>query len=124
MAYPTFYPFKTRVINTATTSTAATCVVPVPARAKFVGGYIATNGAVANTVPGVWEIDWSGATSTSTPAVITGLSNITSTTTTTAVQSVQIPIPAPIFYVNAGDVLSVVGSSTPGFSASLVLQEF
>lgn len=126
MALPIFYPFKTRVINAATVSSSGTALVPVPARAKLMGGYICTNGAASNAVSGggVWDLEWSGATSTSTPAVITGGTSAIASTTSTAIQSIAIPLTSPIFFVNAGDVLSIVGSSTPGFSVSLVLQEF
>ncbi len=128
MAYPVFYPFKTRVLNCSSSSTVAPAIatVSVPSRGKFLTGYFNTNGAVGNTVASGGIIDglfYSASTSTAGPAAVAGSTGI-ATTTTTAIQMFIIPPPTVTQFVNAGDVLSVQSSSTPGFACSLVIQEF
>jgi len=114
MAYPIFYPFKTRVLNATSTSSNQTVSVPVPARAKFVTAYLATTPLASQTAAGAVDLCVNGSTA------IGGVS----ITTSTGNSSTSLGFSTSVVYLNAGDVLSTVASSVVGYSVSFVVQEF
>ena len=117
MAYPTFFPFKTRVLNATSTTSNTIISVAVPARAKYVTGYFATTSGQSQT-----------AAANTAEVLVNGsvvVSSGTAVTTSTGNGSSNIPVTATsAIYLSAGDVLSTVLSSCVGGNMSYVVQEF
>ncbi len=118
MAYPVFYPFKSRMYETQSSSTSATASTVIAARGKYLGGFVtALSSSILTPVFDVLVNSVGIAGST-------GIS-ITSSTVANLGGGVVIPLPTTAFYVNPGDVLSVQTSTClGGFSATHVVQEF
>lgn len=118
MAYPTFYPFKSRTYSEGDTSTSATISVVVAARGKYMGGQVAClSSDVLTTVADVL-LNGTGI------AGSTGIS-ITSSTLPNKGGGVAIPLPTTVTYVNPGDILGTsYSSSLGGFTVTHVVQEF
>ena|SRR5690242_14108313 len=116
MAYPTFYPFKSRHYHVTTTSSNQTVSVPVVARGRLVNAYVATTPLAAQTAAGTIDIDVNG-------TAASGWSGV-AVTTSTGNSATNLGSPTSVSYVGAGDVLSTVASSVVGYSAIIVVQEF
>jgi len=116
MAYPTFYPFKSRHYHVTTASSNQTVSVPIVARGRLVTAYLATIPTAAQTAAGTVDIAVNG-------TAVTGWSGV-SITTSTGNTSTNLGSPTATSYVGAGDVLSTVASSVVGYSAIIVVQEF
>ncbi len=119
MAYPVFYPFKTRMYQASTTSSATTTLsAVVAARGKYLGGYVSGNGTNGTTVASVVDILLNG-------TGVTGSTGV-ATTSTGNFASYIIPPPTTSIYLKPGDVLtcSTTDVSTGGISITHVVQEF
>ncbi len=119
MAYPVFYPFKTRVLNAVSSSSNGFMTVAVPARAKYVSAIYAPTPLTSHTA----------ATNTCevlvNNSVVVSSGTATAVATTTGTLATIIPLTAATaIYVNPGDVLTVQLSSCVGGNMSFVLQEF
>jgi hypothetical protein len=118
MAYPVTYPLRTRYYSEQCTSTAATIGVVVGARGKYLGGQAACLSSDVLTT--VFDVLVNGVGVTGS----TGIS-VTSSTVTNKGGGVAIPLPNPVLYVAAGDVLGTsYTSSLGGFTVTHVVQEF
>ena len=118
MAYPVFYPFKTRMYQVMSSSTSATINNVIAARGKYLGGFVTA--ASSSTLTPVFDVllNTVGVTGS------TGIS-ITSSTVPNLGGGVAIPPPTTSIFVNPGDVLSVQTSTClGGFSVTHVIQEF
>ena len=127
MAYPVFYPFKTRVLNASSSSSNGSQQVAVPARAKYVSAVYAPTPQTAQTaaVNTCEIILWPVQLTNNTTATIISSGTLTAIVTTTGTAGTQIPITATTaIYVNAGDILATQLSSCVGGTVSFVLQEF
>lgn len=124
MAYPVFYPFKSRVYNATMTSSNTTSAVAVAARSKLLNVWYAYN--ASQTAAGAVDITINGSTAAGAGAI--------ATTTTTAGTSVQLysifsntaslNSTGGILYLNPGDVLGTSGSSQAAGTVTFVVQEF
>lgn len=129
MSFPFSPPFKTRILNATSTTTANTqLTVPVPARGKFFGLVVGYGGAVAQTATGTGNFDVTycpsgGATAQSTVPSFGQLSVTTSTQGTFIATQLTLTTTA-VQYVNAGDMLSVITSTLACPSVSFIIQEF
>lgn len=124
MAYPQFYPFKTRVLNATSTSSNTIMAVPVPARSKFINAYYVTTPLASQTAVGTIDITVNGSTA-GTAGGFSGWTGITVTTSTgNTSTNLGTSVSAGVQYLNAGDVLATVASSVVGGGVSFVLQEF
>ncbi len=121
MAYPVFYPFKTRMYQATTTASAASvpgisCVVG--ARGKYLGGFFSANIAAGTTSTGTVDVLLNG----------TGIGGSTgvASTSTGVFASYVIPIPTTAIYLNAGDVLTASSTNIAvgGWSVTHIVQEF
>ena len=124
MAYPVFYPFKSRVLNATSTSSNTTTAVAVPARAKLLNVWYAYN--QSQTAAGGVDITINGSTGAGVGAIAT-----TTTTAGTSVQlysafsnSASINSTGGQIFLNAGDVLGTSGSSQASGTVTFVVQEF
>jgi hypothetical protein len=124
MAYPIFYPFKTRVLNASTTSSNVVMSVAVPARAKFINAFYVTTNQASQTAVGTADITVNGSTA-GTAGGFAGWTGITVTTSTgNSSTNLGTGVSAGVQYLNAGDVLATVLSSCVGGTTSYVVQEF
>ncbi len=118
MAYPVFYPFKTRMYQATTTSSAATVNCVVGARGKYLGGYVSAGSSSILSVVADVLLNGTGITGS------TGTS-ITSSTSPLMGGGVAIPAPTVSTFVNAGDVLgTLVSTALGGYSVTHIVQEF
>ena len=135
MAYPVFYPFKTKYYSVATTSTsgAPTSTVVVAARCKYIGGYYVPN-QIAGTGTNVTGFDVlyiTGATSTVAPTATTISSGVSVTTSTGTLAVAFGPFTSnantastATVYLNAGDILYTSASTGVGGFITHIVQEF
>lgn len=118
MAYPVYYPFKTRVLTaTSSTTPSPTCFVVVPARAKYVQAMITTDARLSHTAAtNQVDISINGSTMATMGdfAVTTSTGNVVTTVVPTTFSTI----------LNAGDVLGTWGSSVAGLVVTHILQEF
>ena len=117
MAYPVFYPFKTRHYQATTTASNTICSVAVAQRGKLVGAVVATvpvatHSAAANAL----DITVNGST-------VSGWGALT-ITTSTGNGSTIIPAPTATTFLNPGDVLATVASSVTGTMTTFIVNEF
>jgi len=125
MAYPNFYPFKTRVLNASSTSSNTIMSVAVPARALLIDAFYVTTSLQSQTAAGTADITVNGSTA-GTGGSATGWTGL-SVTTSTGNSSTQLSVKlgnASTVYLNAGDVLATVLSSCVGGNTSYVVREF
>ena len=117
MAYPTFYPFKSKYYDASSTSSNAIISTPVVARGKYITAYFATTPMQSQT-----------AAANTCEVLINNsvvVSSGTAVTTSTGTGSTQIPITATsVIYVNPGDAIVTVLSSCVGGTITHVVQEF
>ena len=128
MAYPfANYPFRTHSLVEGTSSTNATIQTVVPFRSIFVdawwvpsGTVVASSGTIDITVNGSTAGTAGGATG------YTGISISSSSNGGPGVQATHIGLTAAagVQYLNAGDVLATVVSSSVGGCATFVIREF
>ena len=130
MALPFFYPFKTRVLQASTTSTATTnLVVNVPHRGKLDNIQISYGFATAQTATATVDFvqTASGFTTTAAlvPSTISGLgsSALLNAITTTTGGTIQF-FPAAVTFVNPGDILQLISTGTASPSVSWIIKEF
>jgi hypothetical protein len=97
MALPVFYPFKTRVLNATATSSNSIASVVVPARAKLITAWLATNPGAAQTAQGAVDLTVNGSTAA-------GMGGI-AITTSTGNSSTNLGGPSSLTYLNSGDIL-------------------
>lgn len=117
MAYPTFYPFKSRHYQASSTTSNSLMTTPVVARGRYITGYFATTPMQSHTA----------ATNTCETLVNNSVvvSSGTAVTTSTGTVGTQIPVTATsVIFVNPGDVLVTVLSSCVGGTMTHVVQEF
>lgn len=123
MALPFFYPFKTKYYSIATTTTSGAPIssVPIVARCKYVGGYFAPNNAGTSTnVTGFDVIAFKDGSATAT--VISSGTSVTTTTGTLA-SPINVNAAATVF-LNAGDVVATIGSTSQAGYVTHIVQEF
>lgn len=123
MALPIFYPFKTKYYTTATTSSSGTPVstTVIVARSKYVGGYFVPNNAGTSTNPTGFDVIAFIAGS----ATGTVISSGTSVTTTTGTLGSPITVTSTsVVFLNPGDVVTTVGSTSQGGYVTHIVQEF
>ncbi len=126
MAYPTFYPFKTRVLNASSSSSNAQMSVAVPARAKYIGAvysptWLTAHTAAVNTCEVVVTTQNAGVPDT----VVISSGTQTAVTTTTGTIGTAIPVTASsVVFLNPTDILTTQLSSCVGGTMSYVVQEF
>lgn len=123
MALPIFYPFKTRMYQVATTTSSGTPTssIVIAARCKYVGGYFVPNNAGTGTnVTGFDVVAFQGGAATSVT-----LSSGTSVTTTTGTLGTAFNMTSTgVVYLNAGDVVMTLGSTSQGGYVTHIVQEF
>lgn len=117
MAYPNYFPFKTRLYEASSTTSNTVMSTPVVARAKYVTAFYATTPQQSHTAAtNTAEILVNGSVVVSSATVVA---------TSTGNTSTQIPITATgTIYLAQGDVLSTVCSSCVGGQTVYVVQEF
>jgi len=116
MAYPQFYPFKTKYLQASTTSSNTISSTVVPARAKLLGAWYAPTPVASHTAVGTATVAVNGTS-------VTGMSAIT-VTTSTGDSATNLGSPTVDTYLNAGDVLSTLCSSVTGGVTQYILREF
>lgn len=122
MALPIFYPFKTKYYSVATTSSSGAPVSTaiVAARCKYVGGYFLPNNAGTSTnVTGFDVIAFKGGSTSGTV-----ISSGTSVTTTTGTLASSIKLSTGVIYLDAGDIITTVGSTSQAGFVTHIVQEF
>ena len=118
MAYPTYYPFKTRILTaTSSTTPSPVCFVVVPARARYVQALIANDPRLSHTAA-TNQVDISINGSTMATMGDFAITTSTGNTVTTVIPTTNTTI------LNAGDVLGTWGSSVAGLVVTHVLTEF
>jgi hypothetical protein len=118
MAYPTYYPFKTRVLTaTSSTTPSPACFVVVPARARYVQALIGNDPRLSHTAA-TNQVDISINGSTMATMGDFAITTSTGNTVTTVVPTTNLTV------LNAGDVLGTWGSSVAGLVVTHILQEF
>ena len=132
MALPSiYYPFKNRVLQAATTSTATTnLMVTVPQRGKLDSVYLTVGFATAQSAAATVDFVQSACGLTTTAAIIastiagmgsTGLG--TGAVTTTTGGSFQF-FPTSATFVNPGDVLGFFSTGTAAATVTWMIKEF
>ncbi len=123
MALSVLYPFKTRVLNATSTTSNSITPVAVPARAKLINAYwVPANTVLASS--GTIDITVNGTTA-GIAGGFTGWTGIAiSSSTGTISTNLGAAVSAGVQYLNAGDVLATVISSSVGGTMSFVVQEF
>lgn len=123
MSYPFIPQFKYRYYVDATSSSSGAPVgtVVVANRSKFIGGWFVPNNAGTGTnVTGFDVVGFQAGSSTA--ITISSGTSVTTTTGTLAsainVNGVGIPI------WNAGDIISIIGSTCQGGFYTLIMQDF
>ena len=123
MAYPVNYPFKTKYYTIATTTSSGTpiCAVPVVARCKYIGGYfVPSDSGTSTNVTGFDVIAYLGGSATGTV-----ISSGTSVTTTTGTLGTAVNVTATtVVYLNAGDVITTIGSTCQAGYMTHIVREF
>ena len=124
MAIPFLYPFKTRVLNATSTTSNTIMSVAVPARCKLINAFYATTSLASQTAVGTADITVNGSTA-GTAGGFAGWTGITVTTSTgNSSTNLGTGVSAGAQYLNQGDVLATVISSSVGGSVSYVVQEY
>ncbi len=116
MAYPTFYPFKTKYLQATSTTSNSIMSTVAPARAKLIGAWYTTTSLSAHTAVGVVDVTVNGSTAT-------GMGALTVSTSTGA-SATNLGGPTAVTYLSAGDVLATVASSVVGGAVTFVVQEY
>jgi hypothetical protein len=126
MAYPVFYPFKTRVLNATSSSSNGFMSVAVPARAKYVGAVYAPSQLTSQTAAvNTCEIVLFPASANSATATVISSGTACAITTTTGTAGTAIPITASTaIFLSVGDILATQLSSCVGGTTSYIVQEF
>jgi len=117
MAYPNYFPFKTKYLHATSTTSNTIISLAVPQRAKYITGFFATTPLQSQT-----------AATNTCEVLVNGsviVSSGTAVTTSTGNGSTQIPVTATsAIYLAQGDVLSTVLSSCVGGNMTYIVQEF
>ena len=123
MALPIFFPFKTRVLNATSTTSNSITPVAVPARSKLINAFwVPANTVLASS--GTIDITVNGSTA-GTAGGFAGWTGISiSSSTGNASTNLGVSVSAGVQYLNSGDVLATVISSSVGGTISFVVQEF
>ena len=129
MSYPTFFPFRTHFITEGGSSTGSETInAVVPVRSVFVNAYWVPNGSVLAS-SGSIDITVNGTTA-GTAGGNTGYTNISISSSTNGgpgMFATNVGLAATsvgVQYLNAGDILSTVISSSVGGTVTYVVREF
>ena len=118
MTYPTFYPYRTHVVQIDAGSSNTNISVPVPFRGVLLS--VTQSNNVTPTVAGVFDICQNGSTAGSTVA---GLGGLTATTGAIGSGGSVTYVPSDLVYINPGDVLVTVPSSQVAASYTFAIRE-
>ena len=123
MSYPTVGRFNKRYYSVATTSSSGAPVstVIIAARCKYAGGYFVPNNTGTGTnVTGFDVLAFLGGATSGTV-----ISSGTSVTTTTGTLATAINVNGPnVVYLNAGDVITTVASTSQAGFVTHYVHEF
>lgn len=121
MAIPIYFNFKTRYYTVATTSSsgAPTSFCTVAARCKVVGTvFLPNNAGTSTNVTGYDVVAFQGNSATAT--VVTSGASVTTSTGTFG----TLVLAANNVYLNAGDVIATLGSTSQGGFVTHIVGEF
>jgi len=120
MTYPTFYPYRTHVLNATAASSNSSVSTPVPFRGVLLSVSQSNNVTPTALQAGVFDVCQNGSTGGSTVA---GLGGLIATTGAIGSGGSVTYTPSDLVYLNAGDILVTVVSSQVAASYAFAIKE-